>query len=372
VRLRHLALLGALAAITAISGAASADTVPFTVAPGFHADVIATVSRPRELAFAPNGDLIAGSLSGDVYVIAHAEDRPAHPEVYLHIDDAPAAGVAFDGDTLYVGTQHAVWRVAYQPHPAPRRIAEVRPGNGRDHVTTSVAISNGTLYASVGSSCDACTESDPTRATIQAMQPDGRSMRPKAIRIRNAIALSVNPQTGALWAGVAGQDHLPAGHPYEMFDPVSLHPGTVNYGWPVCYDNRSPIDPGTDCSLMTPARVVFPAYETPVGAAIYPLARRGTYAFPSEYQGGAFVTLHGSWHVPLVPPRVVFVPLRGDEPVTAVNWNDPNAQWHEFMGGFQNMLGYRSGRPTGITVGPQGSLFVADDNASAIYRIRPN
>jgi len=30
------------------------------------------------------------------------------------------------------------------------------------------------------------------------------------------------------------------------------------------------------------------------------------------------------------------------------------------------------GRPSGIAVGAQGSLFLADDGNGAVYRIRPN
>jgi glucose/arabinose dehydrogenase len=68
----------------------------------------------------------------------------------------------------------------------------------------------------------------------------------------------------------------------------------------------------------------------------------------------------------------VFVPMHGDTPDRAVNWSDPTTQWQLFVGGYQNGgTAERIGRPTGITVGPDGSLFVADDQTGAIYRIRP-
>jgi glucose/arabinose dehydrogenase len=63
--------------------------------------------------------------------------------------------------------------------------------------------------------------------------------------------------------------------------------------------------------------------------------------------------------------------MRGDRPRRAVDWGDPTAQWSPFVGGFQ-VPGYgRIGRPSGVAVGAQGSLFVADDLAGVIYRIRP-
>jgi glucose/arabinose dehydrogenase len=202
------------------------------------------------------------------------------------------------------------------------------------------------------------------------MELDGSGMTPKAKRIRNAIALATNPQTGTLWAGVAGQDELPNGHPYEFFDPVTLHAGVADYGWPYCYDNHQAVD-RHDCSAQVVPRVVFPAYETPIGAVFYPEHPTGAHAFSEAYRGGAFVTLRGSWHQPLVPPRVVFVAMNGDEPKTPVNWNDAAAQWKEFVGGFQTASGQRRARPTGVAVGPDGSLFVSDDTGGGIFRIRP-
>ena len=59
-------------------------------------------------------------------------------------------------------------------------------------------------------------------------------------------------------------------------------------------------------------------------------------------------------------------------PAHSVNWSDPTAQWLEFVSGYQqDGTPRRFGRPAGIAVGPQGDLFVADDAAGAIYRIRP-
>lgn len=113
------------------------------------------------------------------------------------------------------------------------------------------------------------------RRLRRVVLPPGERLTAKAVHIRNAIALTVNPATGSVWAGVAERDGLDRGHPYEFFDPISLHPGTVDYGWPHCYENRQPARPGRDCSRMTPPRVVFPAYDTPIGAAFYPAAPKG-------------------------------------------------------------------------------------------------
>ncbi len=343
---------------------------------GFSIQQIATVDGARELVAAPNGDLFVGTSGQDVYIIprADAAGAPGTPRVFAHFDDSPAAGVAFSGNALYVGTQFSIWRIPYRSgdlraRAAPQKLASVRTsGIARDHVTTSVAVAGGVLYASVGSSCDACRpDVDGTRATVGRVT--GGVYQVIAKNIRNAIALTANENTGSLWAGVAGQDALAADHPYEIFDAVTSHAPVADYGWPTCYENHR----GGGCGGVAIARVVFPAYATPIGAVFYPQNPGGRYAFPARFKGGAFVTLHGSWHgPPYVAPAVVFVPMRGDSPATPVDWNDPRKQWTQFVGGYQDGgSDRRIGRATGVTVGPQSDLFVADDATGAIYRIRP-
>jgi glucose/arabinose dehydrogenase len=370
-----LALLALALLLPAAAGsAASGDP---TVPPGFTIEKIATVPRARELAVASNGDLFVGTEGNAIAIVADAQGTPAAAKTFVTLPDRPVAGITIDGERMYLGAQFGIYELPYEsgdrtPRAQPRKIAAVRlSGEQSDHVTTTVAVSGKRLYASVGSSCNNCDpELDATRATIQTMDLDGNGIAPKARHIRNAIALTTNPQTGSVWAGVAGQDELPHGHPYELFDAVTLHAGIADYGWPHCYENHKSVD-GRDCSTQTVPRVVLPAYETPIGATFYPAAGNGAHVFPAAYRGGAFVTLHGSWHQPPVPPRVVFIAMHGDEPVTPVDWNDPAKQWKEFAGGFQGPDGRRIARPTGVAVGSDGSLFVSEDAGGAIYRIRP-
>jgi glucose/arabinose dehydrogenase len=395
-----LLVIAVIAASSCSPHARAAATQPdnsagLRVPNGFLIETIASIPAPRELVALPDGNLIVGTLGRDVYVVADAEGRAVSPRVFATLDDDRAAGIAFSTarSAIYVATTNHVWVLAYPGKPnAPdvRRIADVRAGaiapetDGDVHMTTSVAYAGGHLYASVGSSCNAtvdrgkspCTEVDPTRAAVSVMNPDGSDFAQRAKRIRNAIALAVNPETGSLWVGDAGQDDLPFGHPYEFLDDLSAHPGDADYGWPECDENHHAYWTGSDCSATVEPLVELPAYSTIVGATFYPKLERGAYAFPSRYRGGLFAAVHGSWHRTAdgcfaAPPRVVFVPMYGDLPVKPVNWQNPNAQWTDFVSGFQTGCQTRVGRPTGITVGPKGSLFVADDAAGKIYRIRP-
>jgi glucose/arabinose dehydrogenase len=360
-----------------------------TLPSGFAAQVIATVSGARELASLPNGDLLVGTLGSTVAIVPNAESPgPAGvATTFATLPDQEAAGVAYANGTIFVGTTFGVYRLAYttgaQTATAPVKIASLRPGpfsavHDRDHDTTDVAVAGSLLYAGVGSDCDACVELDPTRATVQQMNLDGSAMTTKATRWRNPIGLSVDPATNNVWVGGADQDSQPYGHPYEYMDAITTHAGLVDYGWPNCYENHTvaPGAPATSCSGVTIPVLEFPAYSTIISSTFYPASPSGAYAFPAAYRGGLFVAMHGSWHVQpnsnlaASEAHVAYVPFANGMPAKAVTWSDPMAQWQEFFAGFGTTT-TRIGRPTGIAVGSQGSLFVADDQTGNIYRIRP-
>lgn len=353
--------------------------------------MIANVGGARELATLPNGDLLVGTSGKTIYRIPNA-DAPGvvpSPQAFATLSEGPAEGIAFaPNGTIYAATNTTIWKIPYSAGATSgtaTAIARVRQGavapnsDGDVHTSTSVAASTTTLYAGIGSSCNACTEVDATRATVQAMALDGTAMHTIATRDRNPIALTINPQSQALWAGGAGQDELPYSHPYEFLDAITAHPAPADYGWPNCYENHQ-IKAGTnaDCSTQVVPQIEFPAYSTLIGAVFYPTTQSGPYTFPASYRGGMFVTMHGSWHtvqgsstVHYSQPHVAFVAMSGDVPAQAVNWSDPTQQWSQVLTGFEDATGARIGRPTGIAVGNLGSLFVADDQSGNIYRIRP-
>ncbi len=371
------------------------STPALTVAPGLKIETIASVGGARELAALPNGDLIVGTGGNEIFIVPNAESSGSAgaPQRFATINDANAEGVAFDPSscTIFVGTQYHIWSIPYNDGDlsaaSVNQIASVRtgpianPGDGDVHNSTSVAVGGSTVYASMGSSCNGCTgESDPTRAAIWKMNRDGSGMALLAKRNRNAIAVTVNPASGHLWAGGAGQDSLPAGHPYEFMDDVTAHAsgGVADYGWPYCEENHHLYNSGpgapSNCDNTVQPLVEFPAYITHIGAVFYPRNPTGTYAFPQQFRGALLVTSHGSWHTNggcTYAPEVDSVAMNGDAPQIAVNWSDPHVQYSALISGFQSGCTSRSGRPTGITVGPQGSVFVGDDQSGNIYRIRP-
>ncbi len=410
----------------------------------FYGEIAAQFTRisPRSLVMLPNGDLLIGTgggtanfaQSGQVYILPNAEAAvPPAPSVFATLTDRSCAssgpmntnGIAFapsaGGGTIFVGMECSVWKIPYVTgdHVAsspPQQFLAIRTGSvpvgsdGDVHHTTSLVVAGSTLYVSIGSDCNACTETDSQRGTIQSSSVSAPSLTLVATRVRNALALAVNPATGTVWAGGAGQDcevgttcfgamdsaYALNGHPYEWLDPLTTHAAPVDYMWPWCEEDKTAVanpDPtsgtapaGTNCNTMIVAPVRAPAYATIMGATFYAPPAGATYAFPSAFTHGMFFTLHGSWHedasgIPVAVPEVVFVPMSGDAPVYPMDWSgsaSPYGTWARngsgnpapFLNGFQQM-GTRIGRPVGLAVGPQGSLFISDDTAGMIYRIRP-
>jgi len=87
-------------------------------------------------------------------------------------------------------------------------------------------------------------------------------------------------------------------------------------------------------------------------------------AFPEEYRGDAFVAMRGSWNRrPRAGYEILRVDFKQGRPVG----------FEKFLEGFlvekkEGGYGYLA-RLTGVAVGKDGSLFVADDSNGIVYRI---
>ncbi len=111
--MRRILVMALLCIASLASSPVRADWVP-TVPHGLRVERIGSVDGARELAFAPNGDLFVGTRGENIYVVPHAESSAGGSRVFVHLADAPDAGVSFANGALYVGTQHAVWKIAYR------------------------------------------------------------------------------------------------------------------------------------------------------------------------------------------------------------------------------------------------------------------
>lgn len=137
------------------------------------------------------------------------------------------------------------------------------------HLTRTIAIGAGKLYVSVGSSCNACVEAEPIRATVLEMDLDGKNQRVFASGLRNAVGLKW--VQGQLFVTNMGADHL---GDFKPDDTMYVVEANKNYGWPFCFQYRkrmyadaefSKSERKIDCGNVPPAYVGFSAHSSPLG-----------------------------------------------------------------------------------------------------------
>ena len=108
---------------------------------------------------------------------------------------------------------------------------------------------------------------------------------------------------------------------------------------------------------LTPPDVLMQAHSAPLQIVFY----QGDN-FPAAYKGSAFVTLHGSWNR---QQRTGYKVVR----LLFDSAGKPTGEYEDFMTGFVISDKQVWGRPVGVTVAQDGSLFVTEDGAGTIWRV---
>lgn len=160
--------------------------------------------------------------------------------------------------------------------------------------------------------------------------------------------------------------------PDEMFRVTK---GT-DMGWPYTYwdakrkvrlsapeyggDGKTPV---TDSKYAKPVAVFFPLRPATLDMTFYNGAQ-----FPARYRGGAFLAMHGgSDPEPVAGGRngynVMFVPFSGNRA------GKPEAFAEGFAGPGPKNIKTAPYRPVGVSVGPDGALYVAETVKGKIWRI---
>lgn len=347
-----------------------------TVPAGFRVNVFAeNLSHARNMLVAANGDvLLAEQRPGKITLLRDA-DNDGRAEVTATFAEGfdTVYGLAVGKDALYVGDVQGIWRIPYTAGDTKARGAQTRItadgafGGGGGHVTRNLALSqDGTkIYVAVGSRGN-IAEEEVQRATIQEFTlTDGGTkagnQRTFASGLRNAVGTAFYPGSNALYTVVNERDGLGD----ELVpDYLTLVADGGFYGWPYSYLGSNP-QPGfadKKPDLVKKAivpDVLFRSHSAPLGLAF----ATGT-SFPAEYQGGAFVALHGSWNA--AKPRayhVVYVPFKGGKPA--------GNSYKVFASGFWTGADRPQvwGRPAGVAVAKDGSLLIADDGSQTVWRV---
>jgi glucose/arabinose dehydrogenase len=369
------------------------DRAP-AVPEGFEVALFADgLDGPRTLAVAPNGDVFVAESAGNRIHVFRAEGGAATPTaeaVFADGLDYPY-GIAFyppgpEPEFVYVASEGSVVRFPYKAGdmeargPAETVVADIPTGG---HATRGLAVSadGSKIYVAVGSASNvgrgmpartpeqvaereaqlglgAAWGDEEGRAAVLAFDPDGKNGRLFSTGLRNCSGLALQPATGAVWCAVNERDGLGDN---LVPDYVTRVRDGAFYGWPWYYigDREDPRHAGVRPDLagkVTVPDVLLQAHSAPLGLAFYEAD-----AFPSEYRGDGFATLHGSWNRSLrTGYKVVRIPMKDGV---------PTGEYEDFMTGFAVSGEEVWGRPTGVAVMADGSLLVSEDGNGTIWRV---
>lgn len=390
-----------------------ADNGGLQLPAGFCATVVAeNLGRARHIAVAPNGDLYVATYAprgsdgeGGGVIALRDTTGDGKADVRATFGPSGGSGLYLQDGNLFFAPDDAVlrWRLAggelAPVGPADTVVAGL-PDEHSHRAKTVVATGDGALFVNIGSptnACqplgqdrqigvqgeDSCTQLE-TRAGVWRFDAtrtgqtaaDGERF---ATGIRNAVGLALGPDGQTLYATQHGRDQLGQWEGYSEEDNAEkpaeellrLTQGT-DAGWPYCY-----YDPAQNIKVLAPeyggngqevgrcASAAMPVATMPAHWAPNALVFYNAGQFPERYQGGAFIAYHGSWNrapLPQAGYNVVFVPFAGaeasDYEVFADGFTGPNPQ-----------PGDATHRPTGLAVGPDGSLYISDDAGGRIWRV---
>jgi glucose/arabinose dehydrogenase len=334
---------------------AEALFLPGTVKSVFDYAMVSTMKRAAAVGVSPNRITLLRDADGDG--VAEIQDA------FLEGLNQPF-GMVLLGDTFYVGNADGVVAFPYTTGArrvtAPgRKLNELKPGG---HWTRSLlpSLDERKLFIGVGSFTNIGESGmalEEGRAAIHEFDLTSGQSRIFAAGLRNPVGLAWEPHTGTLWTVVNERDGLGDETPPDYL--TSVRDGGF-YGWPYCYwgqtvDDRVPQDP------VAVARAITPDYALGGHTASLGLCWLPADTLPGFPEGMA-IGQHGSWNrSTLSGYKVVFVPFANGHPV-----GPPR----DILSGFlapDERASY--GRPVGVTIGPDGSLLVADDVGNVIWRV---
>jgi glucose/arabinose dehydrogenase/cytochrome c5 len=391
---------------------------------GFCATVFAdNLGHARQMVVAPNGVLYVNTWSGTYY----RNDTPPAGGFLIALQDATGSGhadvvqrfglgadrgnaggtgIAFYNGALYAETNDRIVRYALPsgaiaPSDPPEVIVSGLPLSG-DHPMHPFKIdAQGALYVDLGSATNSCQSANrmpdssgnqpctelETRAGIWRYDANqtGQHFSPTerfVTGLRNGEGIAFDA-AGRIFATQHGRDQLRENWP-QLYTPregadepaeelVQLERG-ADFGWPYCYFDlaRQKLvlapeyggDGGKTVGICAGKRgpiAAFPGHWAPNDLLLY-----SGRQFPAGYQGGVFIAFHGSWNRAPFPQggyNVVFQPLADGK---------ASGAYVVFADGFAGAIkepGQAAHRPSGLALGPDGALYISDDQRGRIWRV---
>jgi glucose/arabinose dehydrogenase len=346
------------------------DGAQLRVPQGFTVEEYASgFNKPRIMLYTPTGEILVteSEPNGTVTVLYDKNnDFKADKERKVLIGglDRPY-GMAFWKDYLYVAETTSLKRYKYDAKALSVGKGEeiVKMADfGKGHWTRSLTFDpkGEKFFLGIGSESNVSPGEPERRAAISRCNPDGSGCELFATGTRNPTSIYFYPGTDVLWASVQERDGLGDDLVPDYF--THIQQGGF-YGWPFAYfgPHEDPRNKGQKPDLVK--KTITPDVSLGSHTAVIDWKFYTGKQFPANYQGGAFLALHGSWNrSQRVGQSVAFVPFKDGK---------PSGPLESFLTGWMLDPGKREvwGRPTGVMVMKDGSLLVSDDGGNKIWRI---
>ena len=365
-------LLALLTVVPAVHSAAAGRTPSVTLAAGYRIDVVsAALVAPRavlpvtaDLAYVTQFSWTKNK--GSLVRLTRSASGWKATTVLSKLDRPGGLALGPDGK-LYVGEVGRVSRIDLSKASLVREpVITDLPGKGLHPLATFAFTATGDLIVNTGSSTDSC-DGQKGKATCAEVEgraglgglrlyhfawPAGRvtGWDRLAQGLRNSMALAVHP-SGTILEADNGRDAINDADPKLSdallpHDELNVIESGRNYGWPYCYDDRTPSPEfrSYDCAATVAPQTLIPAHAAPLGMAYW--------------DGKLVVGYHGyrdNGH------RLVAFPIDAK--------GVPNGPSTELIGGWVEKSGQELGGPVGIAAAPDGSLWVTDDRNNMVIRL---
>jgi glucose/arabinose dehydrogenase len=389
------------------------DDAPITLPQGFKSVVVTSgLGKARHLVVAASGDIfvkLEKLKDGKGIIRLHDANGDGKADNISGFGNYVGTGITIKNGFLYASSDKEVYRYAINEKEGKVDTATVQKiitglVSKNQHETKSLALDNeGNIYVNIGAPSNCCQVQDrvkgsPGQDPCPILETAGGIWQFKADKtnqsyaegaryatgLRNVVGLDWNTEVNELYVMQHGRDMLFQFYP----DLFSQKEGAENpaeemfrlkkgsdCGWPYCYyDNdkqQKLLNPeyGGDrkkvdrCADKEKSIVQFPGHLAPNAMLFYTGKQ-----FPEKYKNGAFIAFHGSWNRAPEPQAgffVVFVPFKNGMPA---------GKWEIFADGFSGLqtagsTGKVKYRPCGLAQGPDGSLYISDDNNGTIWKV---
>ncbi len=344
---------------------------------GFSIAKFAEISNPRMLAVAPDGTVyVSQRTPGTLTMIKDTNGDGAADVQKVVAEKKLLHGIALHNGKIYIITVRELFVADVKPDGTlgeMRILADDLPDAGQHPNRTLSVGPDDKLYVSIGSTCNACDESNQENATMLQMDLDGRNRRIFASGLRNTIGFGWHPGSRRFFGWDQGIDWLGDDEQREEVNEIL---DGQKYGWAYVYENGKVYPHGKPPAPLgltsedwakqskNPS-VMHTAHSAGMQMAFY----TGSM-FPAEYKNDAFVALRGSWNRN-PPSGYELARIRFDKSGNPTSV-EPFVSGFIVKGGAPDGKDGHFARPCGVAQMPDGSMLLTDDTNNIIYRITYN